>query len=54
MMLAYQPVRTLATLNMGIFQGISVAVHFASLTQIKLILIHKNLKVNNGNIEFKK
>ena len=25
MMLAYQPVRTLATLNMGIFQGISAA-----------------------------
>ena len=25
MMLAYQPVRTLATLNIGIFQGISAA-----------------------------
>tara|TARA_B100000003_G_scaffold208228_1_gene227888 strand:+ start:76 stop:1833 length:1758 start_codon:yes stop_codon:yes gene_type:complete len=56
MMLAYQPVRTLATLNMGIFQGISAAKRILPLIDSNKIDPHSNkkLKVNNGNIEFKK
>ncbi len=56
MMLAYQPVRTLATLNMGIFQGISAAKRILPLIDENKLdpNINKNLLVNNGTIEFKK
>ncbi len=57
MMLAYQPVRSLATVNMSISQGLSAA------ARILPIIDHKNqvkdkdeaidLKINNANIKFK-
>ena len=57
MMLAYQPVRSLATVNMSISQGLSAA------ARILPIIDHENqvkdkdeaidLKINNANIKFK-
>ncbi len=55
MMLAYQPVRALATLNMGIFQGISGAKRILPIIDSKPIDINedKKLKFDSGNITFK-
>ncbi len=55
MMLAYQPVRTLATLNMGIHQGISAARRILPIIDSKIIdkNANKDLKLIGGNIEFK-
>ena len=55
MMLAYQPVRTLATLNMGIHQGISAARRILPIIESKKNDKNANseLKFNKGNIEFK-
>ena len=55
MMLAYQPVRTLATLNMGIHQGISAARRILPIIESKIIdkNANKDLKLIEGNIEFK-
>ena len=54
MMLSYQPVRTLATLNMGIFQGISAAKRILPIIDSKPIdrNSHKNLNFVDGNIVF--
>tara|TARA_Y100000590_G_scaffold459686_1_gene617382 strand:- start:618 stop:1496 length:879 start_codon:yes stop_codon:yes gene_type:complete len=54
-MLAYQPVRTLATLNMGIHQGISAARRILPIIESKIIdkNANKDLKLIEGNIEFK-
>ncbi len=56
MMLAYQPVRTLATLNMGVFQGISAAKRILPMIDTKQIdkNADKALLFNEGNIQFKK
>ena len=56
MMLAYQPVRTLATLNMGVFQGISAAKRILPMIDTKQIdkNADKILLFNEGNIQFKK
>jgi len=57
MMLAYQPVRSLATLNMAINQGLSSAKRVLPIIDIEnQIKENENsipLKVNNGKIEFK-
>ena len=57
MMLAYQPVRSLATLNMGISQGLSSANRILPLIDIKNEVSdkksHTALNVINGNIKFK-
>ena len=57
MMLAYQPVRSLATLNMGLQQGISAAKRVIPIIDIKnRIIENKNntkLEITSGNIEFK-
>ena len=57
MMLAYQPVRALATLNITIGQGLSAAARILPVIDEKSKLIeNKNdteLNVDNGNIEFK-
>jgi ATP-binding cassette, subfamily B, bacterial MsbA len=57
MMLAYQPVRSLATLNITISQGLSAASRILPIIDEKSELLeNKNdtqLKVNSGNIEFK-
>ena len=57
MMLAYQPVRALATLNITISQGLTAAKRLLPIIDQKSELIEnlddKNLKVANGNIEFK-
>jgi len=57
MMLAYQPIRSLATLNMLVYQGAAGAERvFAVLDtepNIKEIDSAPNLKINEGNIEFK-
>ena len=54
MMLSYQPVRTLATLNMGIFQGISAAKRILPIIDSKPIDRNsdKNLNFVDGNIVF--
>ena len=56
MMLAYQPVRSLATLNMGINQGLSAARRILPIIDIKNEVIDKengvDLKVASGNIQF--
>ena len=56
MMLAYQPVRSLATINMGISQGLSAASRILPIIDIKnKILENKEsfeLKVGKGNIKF--
>ena len=57
MMLAYQPVRALATLNITISQGLTAAKRLLPIIDQKSELIEnfddKNLSVVNGNIEFK-
>jgi len=57
MMLAYQPVRSLATLNITINQGLSAASRILPVIDEKSELLEKEsdiqLKVNSGNIEFK-
>ena len=57
MMLAYQPVRSLATLNITIGQGLSAAARILPVIDEKSKLIenkdNKQLDVNTGNIEFK-
>ena len=54
MMLAYQPVRSLATLNMGINQGISAAKRLLPIIEDenKDTYIDKHLVINEGNIKF--
>ena len=57
MMLAYQPVRSLATMNMGISQGLSAAKRILPIIDVKNeILENKDgikLKISNGDIDFK-
>jgi len=57
MMLAYQPVRSLATLNMSINQGLSAAKRILPIIDLKNAIDEKkdavDLEVNLGNIEFK-
>jgi len=57
MMMAYQPVRSLATLNMGINQGISAARRILPIIDIENKISEKQnaveLQVNKGNIKFK-
>ena len=55
MMLAYQPVRSLATLNMGIHSGLSAAKRVLPIIDSKFIDIHedKYLVYSKGNINFK-
>ena len=57
MMLAYQPVRSLATLNMAINQGLSAAKRILPIIDLENKIDEKkdavNLKVKNGSIEFK-
>jgi subfamily B ATP-binding cassette protein MsbA len=57
MMLAYQPVRSLATLNITINEGLSAAARILPVVDEKSKLIENEsdtqIKVNNGNIEFK-
>ena len=57
MMLAYQPVRSLATLNMGIFQGLSAAKRILPVIDLKNEISENAndsiLNVSNGNIQFK-
>ena len=56
MMLAYQPVRSLATLNMAINQGLSAAKRILPIIDMKNKVIEHNdsspLKVSNGEIKF--
>ena len=56
MMLAYQPVRSLATLNMTINQGISAAKRILPIIDDKRKIIEKDsdeiLNLTNGNIKF--
>ena len=56
MMLAYQPVRSLATLNMAINQGLSAAKRILPIIDMKnKVIEHEDsspLKVNNGEIKF--
>jgi len=58
MMLAYQPIRSLATINMLFYQGGAAAERvFAVIdteVNIKEIADAANLKINKGDIEFKK
>ena len=57
MMLAYQPVRSLATLNMGLNQGLAAAKRILPIidfkNQINEFENSKSLKLTKGNIEFK-
>jgi len=57
MMLAYQPVRSLATLNITISQGLSAAARILPVIDEKSELIESEssteIKANNGNVEFK-
>ena len=57
MMLAYQPIRSLATINMMFYQGATGAERVFKVLDtepdIKEIENHPNLKINTGNIEFK-
>ncbi len=55
MMLSYQPVRSLATLNMGIQQGISAARRILPIIDAKNLDLNlgEELKVKNGSLEFK-
>tara|TARA_B100000029_G_scaffold139059_1_gene134137 strand:- start:9843 stop:11579 length:1737 start_codon:yes stop_codon:yes gene_type:complete len=55
MMLAYQPVRSLATLNMGVHQGLSAAKRILPIIDSKIIdkNLNKELLLTTGNIEFK-
>jgi len=58
MMLAYQPIRSLATVNMVIYQGAAAAERVFGVIDTKIkIKENKNspeLKINKANIEFKK
>ena len=57
MMLAYQPVRSLATLNMSIQQGLSAANRILPVIDLKSKIKEndndKILEIKKGNIEFK-
>ena len=57
MMLAYQPVRSLATLNITISQGLSAAARILQVIDAKSGLLEKEsdtqIKIDTGNIEFK-
>ncbi len=56
MMLAYQPVRSLATLNMGIYQGLSAARRILPIidsANISDVSKGNDLNLTKGNIEFK-
>ena len=57
MMLAYQPVRSLATLNITISQGLSAAARILPVIDAKSGLLEKEsdtqIKIDTGNIEFK-
>ena len=57
MMLAYQPIRSLATINMMFYSGATGAERVFKVLDtepdIKEIENHPNLKINTGNIEFK-
>ena len=57
MMLAYQPVRTLATLNITISQGLSAAMRILPVIDEKSELIENKddleIKINEGDINFK-
>ena len=57
MMLAYQPVRSLAAMNMGISQGLSAANRILPIIDVKNEILENidgiKLKVKNGDIEFK-
>ncbi|XOJ73040.1 hypothetical protein ABXT43_06470 [Candidatus Pelagibacter sp. Uisw_114] len=57
MMLAYQPVRSLATLNITINQGLSAAERILPVIDEKSELLESEnsaeIKVNDGNVEFK-
>jgi len=57
MMLAYQPVRSLATLNMVIAQGLSAAKRILPIIDIENKVVEKEnatvLNLNKGDIEFK-
>ena len=57
MMLAYQPVRSLATLNITINEGLSAAARILPVVDEKSELLEDKsdtqIKVNSGNIEFK-
>ena len=57
MMMAYQPVRSLATLNMGINQGLSAARRILPIVDIENKISEKQnaveLQINKGNIKFK-
>ena len=55
MMLAYQPVRTLATLNMGIQQGLSAAKRLLPIIDEDNADKNsdKHLKIDQGNLDFK-
>ena len=57
MMLAYQQIRSLATINMMFYQGATGAERVFKVLDtepdIKEIENHPNLKINTGNIEFK-
>ncbi len=55
MMLSYQPVRSLATLNMGIQQGISAAKRILPIIDSENLDLNKGKEFNlkNGSIEFK-
>ena len=57
MMLAYQPVRSLATLNITVSQGLAAAMRILPIIDEKSKLAENEsdlkLKVNNGDIEFK-
>ena len=57
MMLAYQPIRSLATINMTIYQGATAAKRIFSVIdepiETKNNLNLPNLKINNCNIKFK-
>jgi subfamily B ATP-binding cassette protein MsbA len=57
MMLAYQPVRSLATLNISIGQGLSAATRILPVIDEKSKILEKEnatqIKIDAGNIEFK-
>ena len=56
MMLAYQPVRSLATINMAINQGLSAAKRILPIIDQKNKIVEKNnasiLKISKGEINF--
>ena len=57
MMLAYQPVRSLSTLNIIVNQGLSAAGRILPVVDTKILIKNrenaKNIKITNANIEFK-